>query len=86
MGNPVRTNQETVELLRAVVAQVMGVSTLSIADNFFQLGGDSLLAVELSLQMSQVIGREVSIREIFDAPDFATLFRRIIIEQPAPVD
>ena len=42
-------------------------------DNFFDLGGDSLLAVNLFFEIEQVFGREMPPVMIYQAPTIAAL-------------
>ncbi|MEM6455268.1 MAG: amino acid adenylation domain-containing protein, partial [Acidobacteriota bacterium] len=47
--------------------------TVGVHDDFFMLGGHSLLAIELAVALRPLAQREVSVRQIFDAPTPATL-------------
>jgi amino acid adenylation domain-containing protein/thioester reductase-like protein len=46
-------------------------------DNFFALGGNSLLAVVLAHQVTQTLGLEVSVRSVFTAPTLAAFAERL---------
>lgn len=48
--------------------QVTGVESLSIYDNFFEIGGHSLLAVRLHAEIEQQCGRKLPLIAIFQAP------------------
>jgi phthiocerol/phenolphthiocerol synthesis type-I polyketide synthase E len=52
---------------------LLGVNHLSIHDNFFDIGGDSLLATRLFTQIGNVFGRKLSLDTIFEAPTIAEL-------------
>jgi nonribosomal peptide synthetase MxcG len=60
-------------LLLAKCANVLGVSAISEENNFFQLGGDSLQAVEISEVLSAEYGREAPIELILGAETFGDL-------------
>jgi len=44
---------------------------MPIRDNFFDLGGDSLLAVQAIARMSQSFGVELPVSGLFEAPTIA---------------
>ncbi|MFT5046438.1 MAG: amino acid adenylation domain-containing protein [Porticoccaceae bacterium] len=52
---------------------VLGISTVCIQDNFFDLGGDSLTAIRLTDQVQQLLDADVALTAIFEAPTIATL-------------
>ncbi|MGW2748299.1 amino acid adenylation domain-containing protein [Streptomyces sp. NPDC001450] len=64
-----RTEQE----LCALIADVLHISQVGIGDNFFDLGGDSLLASGLTGRISRKLGVRVLINQVYAAPDVAAL-------------
>lgn len=47
---------------------ILGISIISLEDNFFDVGGTSLLAVNLLIKIKDKLGVELSIRDIFTYP------------------
>ncbi|WDZ83432.1 amino acid adenylation domain-containing protein [Micromonospora cathayae] len=65
------------EILRNLFAEVLAVPTVAAGDDFFALGGHSMLAVRLVNRIRAVLDTEVGIRDLFLAPTPAALDRRI---------
>ena len=59
--------------LAALWQQVLGQSDLGVHDNFFDLGGHSLTAVQLFADLEQVFGRQLALATLFKAPTIAQL-------------
>ncbi|MCP5045916.1 MAG: SDR family NAD(P)-dependent oxidoreductase, partial [bacterium] len=56
---------ETETLLASVWGQVLGYDRISIYDNFYDLGGDSMNALEIRNLVSREMGMDISIADIF---------------------
>jgi amino acid adenylation domain-containing protein len=68
---PPRSPEE--EYLCAVFAEVLGRDRVGRDDNFFEIGGHSLLAMRIVSRIRKTMGLDLSIRVLFQAPTIARL-------------
>ncbi|MGC5038557.1 non-ribosomal peptide synthase/polyketide synthase [Streptomyces sp. DT190] len=66
-----RTGEE--DTLAAIWAEVLGVGTVGVTDDFFDLGGDSILAARILTRVREALGVRLSLRDVFTARTVATL-------------
>src|SRR5215472_16703394 len=76
-----RTPEE--EFLADVWSRLLRVENPGIHDNFFALGGHSLMAAQVVARVRQTLGVELPLRAMFDAPTIAQFAERIEIGRRA---
>jgi amino acid adenylation domain-containing protein len=63
--------------LAAILSQLLHVKAVGVNDNFFLLGGHSLLGTQLLTRISQSFGVELSLLSLFDHPTLAGMSEEI---------
>ncbi|WP_255430682.1 non-ribosomal peptide synthetase, partial [Xenorhabdus sp. TS4] len=76
-----RTELET--RLCTLWQDVLGLERISIEDNFFRIGGDSIVSIQLVSKLRQ-IGFSLQVKSIFEAPTVARL-AQLLTQTPSPV-
>src|SRR4051812_25966316 len=70
-------SQSTEDKLKVIWASAFGVDSVAADDDFFALGGDSLLAVSICTLIEEVFGYDLPIAALFQAPTVAALARML---------
>src|ERR1700739_1313375 len=69
-----------VEMLTPIWQRVLQLSSVDAQENFFDLGGDSSLALQLFHEVERAVGRELPPGTIYLAPTIAAL--AAVLERP----
>lgn len=71
--------------LTAIWGKALGVEDLGIHDNFFDLGGHSLIGIQVLTQVEQQLGRKLALNSLFQAPTVA-LFAKLLKTGEKPLE
>lgn len=86
---PVPPRNDTERRLVALCCDVLGMEEIGVRDDLFELGFDSLLAVQLLARMQDAFGVELPMRTFLEAPSVEAMATRLTAQGPAerqPVD
>ncbi|MEO0947265.1 MAG: phosphopantetheine-binding protein, partial [Cyanobacteria bacterium J06641_5] len=72
--------------LADIWSEVLSLSDLSVEDNFFERGGDSLMATQVMARVRDTFGVEVSLRALFEEPTVAALALAVAAGLAAQID
>jgi amino acid adenylation domain-containing protein len=75
----------TEQQLVAIWAELLGLEQLGIHDDFFALGGHSLMATQFAWRVRAALGVEIPLRTVFETPTVAQLADYIARSQQAAV-
>jgi thioesterase domain-containing protein len=85
LGEPIHAEEK---LLVGIWSDLLRLPGIGIDDNFFEIGGHSLLAAQLIAQVQSATGRKIAVSAVFRAPTiraFAQLLRDDSLAEPDPI-
>jgi acyl carrier protein len=68
---------ETERRLAAIWSELLGIDRIGAHDDFFDLGGHSLMATRVLARIDHVLGARLSLRDVFDAPTIHLLAGKV---------
>ncbi|OBF89132.1 hypothetical protein A5790_20960 [Mycobacterium sp. 852002-51152_SCH6134967] len=70
----------TEEILAGIFAQVLGVERVGVDDSFFELGGDSILAMRVIAMANKSLAAGLAVPTFFEEPTVAQLASRVGVD------
>ncbi|GJF28375.1 hypothetical protein KNE206_10750 [Kitasatospora sp. NE20-6] len=86
---PVAPRDEVEEAVAGLWAELLGTDRtdlIGVHDNFFHIGGNSILAIRLVAQLQDLFQLDLPVRALFEAPTVAGLAREIETRVRAEID
>jgi len=74
---------DTCKQLAVIWQQLLGIDSIGFHQNYFDLGGDSSIAVQLFARIEQVFKVKLPLATLFEAPTIEELARLLHLEAPA---
>ena len=84
-GTEVAPRNELESQLASIFARVLGLPSVSVVDNFFDLGGHSLTAARLVSQVDHILGRQIPLSAFFRGATVESLARLIREQETAMI-
>ncbi len=81
--NFVATRNETEQKLAEIWQRTLNISQIGITDNFFEIGGDSLQAVTLFVEIEDVFGKHLPLTVLIDAPTIEKMAEQLGAKESA---
>jgi hypothetical protein len=75
---------ESERLLASVWRELLGVGRVRTSDNFFDVGGHSLLAVQVMAQINRALGTSIPVAKLYEGLTVA--FLAGLLKPAAPID
>ena len=84
LAGPLSAPDELVATLTAIFERVLARTPVGPEEDFFELGGDSIAAVTISVEIGAALGREVPVTALFAAPSVAAFAAALSEAAPPP--
>ena len=77
----VAPRNETEQTIAGIWQELLGIEPIGVHDNFFRLGGQSLLATEVVARVRTALKTDLPLRRFFEEPTVAELAHAILPEK-----
>lgn len=73
----VAPSTDTERVVTELWEELFGIEPIGVQDNFFQLGGDSLMAIQLSTRLRDRLGVDLAVNDLFEEATIASVAVRV---------
>jgi amino acid adenylation domain-containing protein len=80
----IEPQNELEEVVAGIWAETLGLKRVSIRDNFFQLGGHSLLSTQVVSRIREALMMDLPLSCLFEYPTVETLSSHLVTIEPSP--
>jgi len=70
------------QVLAGIFAAVLGLDRVGLRDNFFEMGGHSLMATQVASRVRESLGIDLPLRKVFEKPAVGVLAAAILSDAP----
>jgi len=77
LGDYVAAQTDSQKQMITVWQEVLAIPQIGIDDNFYDLGGDSLIAIKVLSRLRDVFAVELSVNDLFERPTVKQLCERL---------
>jgi acyl carrier protein len=78
-----RPRKETEAVIASVLVELLDVPAIGLNENFFLLGGHSMLGAQLIVRLENLFDVEITLRYLFDHPTLAEIAEGVEIQMAA---
>jgi hypothetical protein len=80
----VKPQTATEQSIAAVWQELLHLTEIGREDNFFDLGGNSLLLVQVHARLQKLFGEQLTVVDLFEHPTVVSLAAQLSHEEPSP--
>jgi amino acid adenylation domain-containing protein len=84
VGELVAPQTREEQLLANIWAEILGIKQIGIHNNFFDLGGNSLLIIKMQYKLSAFFDQKISVVKLFEHPTIYGLAQHLTLKQTKP--
>ncbi|QLE40494.1 SDR family NAD(P)-dependent oxidoreductase [Nostoc sp. C052] len=73
---------ETEQKLVDIWQHIIGIELIGIYDNFFEVGGDSLIGIQLITNLNKAFNANISVAKLYECPNIGSMAKIFTPEEP----